>query len=98
MNTVLTTDQVSTITNILTQYAPDGWTALKMHLVTDETRTELTTWAETESNQKHGFRLDSEDRPVLDELIDSAWEASDRAWNTLDFSVTADGDFELNAQ
>ena len=75
MNTVLTTDQVSAITNILMQYAPDGWTSLRMHLVTDETHTELTTWAVTES-----------------------WEASSRAWNTLDFSVTADGDFELNAQ
>lgn len=98
MNTVLTTDQVSNITNILTQYAPDGWTSLKMHLVTDETHTELTTWAETKSNPKHGFRLDPEDRPVLDELIDAAWESSGRAWNTLDFAVTADGDFELNAQ
>lgn len=98
MNTVLTTDQVSAITNILTQYAPDGWTSLRMHLVTDETHTELTTWAETESDPKYGFSLDSEDRPVLDELIDNAWETSGRTWNTLDFAVTADGDFELNAQ
>ena len=69
MNTILTTDQVSAITNILTQYAPDGWTSLKMHLVTDEMHTELTTWAETGSNPKHGFRLDSEDRPPTIDLM-----------------------------
>jgi len=97
MNNILTADQVSEITNILTQYAPEGWTSVKMHLVTDETCTELTTWAETESNPKHGFRLDADDRPVFDELIDRAWNASGRTWGTLDFSVTADGDYELNA-
>ena len=97
MNNILTDDQVATIVNILTQYAPDGWTSLKMHLITDEVHTEVTTWAETDSNPKHGFRLDSEDRPVLDELIDKAWEEGGRSWSTLDFSVTADGDFELDA-
>ena len=98
MNTVFTTDQVSAFTNIQMQYAPDGWTSLKMHLVTDEMHTELTTWAETESNPNHGFRLVAEDRPVLDELIDDVWESSGRAWNALHFAVTADGDFEINAQ
>lgn len=98
MDIILTLEQVTDVTNILAQYAPDGWTSLKMHLVTDETHTELKTWAETESNPEHGFHLDSKDRSDLDKLIDCAWKASKCAWNTLDFSVTADGDFELNAR
>ena len=98
MNKVLTDDQVSTIANILTQYAPDGWTEIKMHLVTDESHTEITTWAVTESNPKHGFRLDAEDRPVMDDLIDEVWESGGRAWGTMNFSVTADGDYEVDVK
>lgn len=98
MNNILTNDQVSTIVDILTQYAPEGWTDLKMHLETDESHTEVTTWAVTESDPKYGFHLDSEDRPVLDELIDGVWEAGGRAWNQMDFSVSSDGDFSIEAK
>lgn len=97
-NEILTEEQVETIINILTQYMPDDWTALKLHLFTDEDRTELTTWTETKSVPEYGFNLDPEDRLTFDDLIETAWEASGRAWNTLDLSVTADGAFELSAQ
>lgn len=98
MNNILTNDQVSTIVDILTQYAPEGWTELKMHLVTDEAHTEVTTWAVTDSDPKYGFHLDSEDRPVLDELIDGVWETGGRAWSQMDFSVSSDGDFSIEAK
>ena len=97
MKVALTADQVSKIVEILTQYAPEGWTALKMHLVTDEAHTEVSTWAETNANPEHGFVLDDGDRATLDELIDAAWKSSSCSWNSLDFSVTADGEYELSA-
>ena len=98
MNTILTNEQISAICDILTQYAPDGWTELKMHLVTDEKHTEVTTWAVTGQNPEHGFRLDADDRAVLDELIDSVWKSSGRSWNEMDFSITANGEFTLCVQ
>lgn len=97
MKEVLTNEQTTQLVNILAQYAPDGWKTLNMHLVTDESHTEVTTWATTDENPKYGFHLDDEDRSALDEMIDNAWEGSGRAWNQLGFSVTADGDFEINA-
>lgn len=98
MSNIFNEEQVEMVVDILTQYAPEGWMSLNMHLATDESHTEVTAWAETESNPKHGFHLDAEDRSVLDELIDKVWENSGREWNTLDFSVTADGNFELEVQ
>ncbi len=98
MKNILTNEQVSGICNILTQYAPDGWTELKMHLVTDENHTEVTTWAVTGQNPEHGFRLDADDRAVLDNMIDAAWESSGRSWSSMDFSVTANGGFTLAVQ
>lgn len=98
MEIVLAANQVSKIAEILAQYAPEGWTALKMHLVTDETHTEVSTWAEAKTTPKHGFVLDDGDRATLDELVDAAWESSSRSWNSLDLSVTADGEYEIDAQ
>lgn len=97
MTEVLTNEQTTQLVNILAQYAPEGWKTLNMHLVTDESHTEVTTSATTEDNPKYGFHLDNEDRSSLDEMIDNAWESSGRAWNQIDFSVTADGDFEIIA-
>jgi len=97
MTEVLTNEQTTQLVNILSQYAPEGWKTLNMHLVTDESHTEVTTWATTDENPKYGFRLDVEDRSALDEMIDNAWEGSGREWNQIDFAVTSDGDFEINA-
>lgn len=98
MNDILNNEQVTSIANLLAQYAPDGWAVLKMHLVTDESHTEVTTWAVTDENPKHGFRLDTGDRATLDELIDGVWEKGGRSWNVLDFSVSSEGDFEIEAK
>jgi hypothetical protein len=97
MKKVLTNEQVTHLVSILTQYAPDGWKTLNMHLLTDESHTEVTTWATTDENPKHGFHLDNDDRSSLDEMVDIAWGSSGRAWNQIDFSVTADGEFVINA-
>lgn len=97
MKEVLTNEQTAQLVNILTQYAPEGWKTLNMHLVTDESHTEVTTWATTDANPKHGFHLDDEDRSALDEMIGNVWEGSGHAWNQIDFVVTADGDFEIQA-
>ena len=98
MNNMLEQDQISKIVEILAQYAPDGWTELKMHLVTDETHTEVTTYAVTSSNPTYGFRLDSEDREVLDGLVDAAWNSGGRSWSSLDFSVSANGEFAVDVK
>lgn len=97
MKEVLANEQATQLVNILAQYAPDGWKALNMHLVTDESHTEVTTWAITDENPKYGFHLDDEDRSALDEMIDNAWESSGRAWNQIDFIVHANGDFKISA-
>jgi len=98
MKDILADDQASALVDILTQYAPEGWTSLKMHLVTDESHTEVTTWAVTDENPKHGFHLDAGDRSALDELIDSVWEYGGRAWSQMDFSVSSDGDFDVETK
>ena len=98
MNSILTDDQASTLVDILAQYAPDGWVSLKMHLLTDATHTVVTTWAVTEANPQHGFHLDAGDRAALDELIDVAWEHGGRTWNQMDFTVTSDGEFEIETK
>ena len=84
MNNILTNDQVSQLVEILVQYAPDGWTDLKMHLVTDESHTEVMTWAVIGATSNHGFHLDAGDRATLDKLIDSVWESSGRVWHQMD--------------
>ena len=94
----LSDEQVQQIVDILLLYAPDNWLLLTMVYKTDETMTNIKTWAKTTQNNEHGFVLDDSDANTIEGIFEGLWIDNQKKWNSSVFSIDNNGNYNISFQ
>ena len=92
---IITEQQAQSIAEIITQYAPEGWTRINLEFYRSDDFTRITSWAQTSFIKSHGFQLDEMDANMIESIYTELFERYGGGKNTAVFSLNAGGYYSL---